>query len=439
MEFLYSGKKRMLLDQMGLGKTLQVLLACRAAQARIVLVACPRIVMKVWKDEAAKWWPEAICLEVHGTAKEFTKAVADWKALQAATPDKSFIILTTYARVKDLPLRAWSAVCFDEPHRNGLANRKSKIFVEAKRLTCHAMFFVTGTPLKRGIDQLWSYLHLIDRKAYPSYWRWVEQTLATMKGDHGEIEFFGPKDPVAFRKLISQYGIRRMKKQVLKDLPEKQRQRILFKVDPALMKIYNTLDEDLMWEGEEGTPQEGGFIHAANRGGLNTRLLQLIACPRSLGVDMVSPFWEPVSEICAGAKDENEKVAHFTPYIDSVEHNSQLLNDKGHLCFKIHSKMKKEQQDWNLEQFKKAKGHANLFYSYGMGIGWDIAQQCSIGVGWGFPYAPDDCYQAEDRMHRFHTKSTVNIYYPVPEGTVYENVVDVLDGKASWQTLLLNR
>lgn len=433
---LYQEKRFLLFDQPGLGKTPQTLLALRLARTRHNVVVAPTACFGVWKNEIAKWYPEARYINIPGQEKEREKAIRAWLTwLKEDKLGQPYFLICSANCFQKLGVRGWNSICFDEPHRYGIANPKSTIFEHARRCRSEYLFLITGTPMKKGIEQLWSYLHLLDPKAFGSKWRFMNQHCASMQGEFGGREFLGIKDPAALRALLSRYGIRRLKKDVLPQLPPKQRQAIPVEMSAKLKHIYDELDSELMAETDEG-----GVAVAANRGGLRTKLRKLLLNPRCQGFDLDSPHKDVVKEICQQRIDEHEKIYIFSPFVDEMCLNAIELEEELKIpTHVIHGQQKNEANEASLNEFKSKKGSRILFSTVQMGISWDIAEQCSTGIGWGLSDAPDDMRQSEDRLHRFLTKSPVNIYYPICQDSVEEQQMMILDRKTNQQSLILDR
>jgi SNF2 family DNA or RNA helicase len=437
--FLYERKRALLFDQMGLGKTPQTILSLRIANSRHNLVVCPTMVFRVWENEIKKWWPDASSCRVFGPERERTKGVQEWKRLtQTGRP---YFVLTTYPTLAKLNVKGWNSITFDEPHRNGLANKSTAVYKAAEFHSSNSerLFFVTGTPMKKGVEQLWGYLHLIDPKQFSSFWKFVGEHIATMRGEFGGIEYLGVKDPAKLRRLLAQYGIRRLKKDVLSQLPPKQRLHIPIEMPSNIAKIYKELDSELIYQGDDDQGEELPTIVAANRGGLRTRLRQLLCCPTMLGHEIPSPHEPVIIDLVKQAADEGERFAVFTPYVDAAMINSYRVQEAtGIPCFYITGRRKPAENDKALDDFRKNKPSV-LYYTTQMGVGWDIAQECSMAAASGLCDAPDDMLQAEDRLHRFHTVNPVNIYYPIVMNSVESQQMLILDNKTKTHSLILDR
>lgn len=216
--FLTMSRDALLADEMGLGKTVQALMAL-PEQAFGIIVA-PKSLVYTWVREAAIWRPD---LQFTAVDREGLRGVAAGEFI-VATPDA---VRIHHARngiaYNDEPTLEGSFVILDEAHlyKNPDAQRTESI----RRLVTHfdVRWALTGTPLSNKPPDLWGTLHSIglaskmfgDRQAF-------DDIFGGVKDRHGEYSWpVRPKDPVGLRNAFRGRSLRRLRKDVAPEIPEK--------------------------------------------------------------------------------------------------------------------------------------------------------------------------------------------------------------------------
>jgi hypothetical protein len=196
------GMGGLLADDMGLGKTLQTLVALRLAHVVGAkhLVVVPTSVLRNWASEAARFVPSLRVCVYHG-------------AKRTLTPDAD-VVVTSYALLRlDLDVlrrRRWTTVVLDEAHT--IKNPESQVAQAAYALDAEQRLALSGTPVENRLDELWSAFHFVNP--------------GLLGGRETFHERFG--QPIAdgnrhardaLRRRIRPFVLRRLKREVAKDLP----------------------------------------------------------------------------------------------------------------------------------------------------------------------------------------------------------------------------
>ena len=231
-----NGLGGILADEMGLGKTLQALsyLASAAGPSEKLpsLVICPTSLVDNWRRESAKFTPTLKTLPIDGP---------DRAPLFAQIPAADLVI-TSYALLRrDLDkYRAlrFGTVILDEAHH--IKNPDSQVAQAACALRSEHRFVLTGTPMENSVRDLWSIMHF----ALPGY-------LGQRRDfrERYELPLSRPGDPagVAARERLTRrlrpVLLRRLKKDVAKDLPARIEQTAFCDLTPAQTEVYRQLLE----------------------------------------------------------------------------------------------------------------------------------------------------------------------------------------------------
>ena len=238
--------------------------------------------------------------------------------------DYDFLIITWEGLRNDiqngqLPLY-WPLIIGDEAQK--LKNRKTALFKAFKKLKFDHLFFTSSKPAKKGPMDLWTLLYLMNRKLFPSYWRFYNTFCETVDGQFGK-EYLGPKNVERLREILSDYMIRFTKDDVDKYLPKKNRIPHMIQLSPYQRKRYEELYSD-MFTMVEGTPVVAPTILAKI-----VRLRQLCCCPKLL--DPNAPdgsALDNIVELITG--DESpQHITIFTPFAKALPFIEARLRKEG--------------------------------------------------------------------------------------------------------------
>jgi SWI/SNF-related matrix-associated actin-dependent regulator 1 of chromatin subfamily A len=224
----------LLADEMGLGKTIQAVGVANAAQARQVLIVCPLSVKLNWEREIQKWSTTYPPLSVgHATAKEWPATdvvVAHWDVLSR--------------HEAELRSNKWDLVVLDEVHlaKNRKAQRTQAVFGRRglPAVEGRVKLAMTGTPIPNRVKEIWPVLHWLDAPVAEPWKGFHERYCGPRDEWHGrdrgyERVYNGASNLEELQqKLREQVMVRRLKADVLTELPPKRRQVVLW--DPADVK-----------------------------------------------------------------------------------------------------------------------------------------------------------------------------------------------------------
>ncbi|KAJ3879309.1 SNF2-family ATP dependent chromatin remodeling factor snf21 [Lentinula edodes] len=275
MVSLYNNKLNgILADEMGLGKTIQTIslisfLIESKNQRGPYLVIVPLSTMTNWSGEFAKWAPAIKVISYKGNP-------AQRRALQGDLRVGGFhVLLTTYEYIiKDRPVLSkmkWLHMIIDEGHR--MKNTQSKL---AQTLTTyyHSRFrlILTGTPLQNNLPELWALLNFALPKVFnsvKSFDEWFNTPFAN-SGTGDKIELNEEEALLIIRRLhkvLRPFLLRRLKKDVESELPDKVEKVIKVRMSALQSQLYKQMKKYKMIA--DGKGKSGGVK------GLSNELMQL--------------------------------------------------------------------------------------------------------------------------------------------------------------------
>jgi hypothetical protein len=227
-----AGEGALLADELAMGKTIQAIRGARAFKGKTIVV-CPSFVRGVWRDEIAKWWPDATAVFPTGT-----KPIVDSYLLYPLTPTDIVVIHYDILYAWTETLIAWgpATLILDEfQYCQGAGSRRTKACSDIARY-CRYRIALTGTPPLEKTKNLWAAVNVISEgrfgeKAFgfflhhcAAHQEQVTPTKTVWKFDGSsnldelnERLVYSDKTPWGFM-------LRRLKSEVTLQLPDKQRQ-----------------------------------------------------------------------------------------------------------------------------------------------------------------------------------------------------------------------
>lgn len=417
---LLAGRHFLNFDDMGLGKTVQTLTATikRINVGDKVIIFCPNKALYVWQDEINKWC-HMDSLIYAGTPKQRTK-------LRDQIAEYTFII-TTYGMAAELSTLPWDGLIADEIHEAGLLNHKTKTYGIFEKLCKKLSWFylLTGTPVRQGVIDLYAPLHLVAPEVFKSYWQFVNTHCIVMETPFGKSIERNPKNIAEFRKILDNYMVRRLKSEVLKDLPGKQRQPIPLQMTKVQEKAHKDILEEFIYVDDDA------LVISPNAMTAMLKARQLLVTPRLLGIDDDGAALEYIAEEGKMLLDNNRPFVVFTPFRSAIPIIEDVIASKcpGTKIYKLMGGLKPTEFAHQWQGFMEDKNNRKVLLCT-IKSGASFHATCAadvffLGYEWDFNYNT----QAEDRCCRLGQTNFVHCNYLLHKGTVDENVREKLNSK----------
>jgi SNF2 family DNA or RNA helicase len=412
-----------LADDMGLGKTLQTLTWLAWLKERHLknpkpsLVICPASVLHNWRREAEKFTPTMKVLVLESGAARHN--------LRKQIPQHD-IIVTNYALLRrdleEFHKFSFRAVILDEAQF--IKNPGAQVTQSVKQLKCEHKIALTGTPLENRLLDLWSIVDFIQ----PGYLGNQDQFLDTYepRGDNAESE-----QRIARRRLSAKLRpllLRRLKKHVAKDLPERIEERRDCPLGEEQRKLYlaelrRSRDQVMKAVETQGLNKSKMHVLAAL-----TRLRQICCHPSLVGSDTASGKTETLFELLDSLVADGQKVLVFSQFVQML----QLLQKEctaHNIRTHVLTGQTKDRQSV-VSEFQKETGACVFLLSLraaGTGLNLTNASYVVLYDPWWNPAVEA---QAIDRSHRIGQTQTVNAYRLIAPGTVEEKIWELQQSKA---------
>lgn len=413
-----------LADDMGLGKTLQTisLLSYIYPKNRMPsLIVMPKSLLNNWSIELKNFNPDLSFYTYYGASRD------------SEVFKKYNIILTTYALVRN-DIEKLKSVKFDTiilDESQNIKNIESKISRAVMLLEAKHKFALSGTPVENSLFELYSLFRFINAGLFA--------TLADFKRDYAVPIQTDANEEVAkiLKAKISPFLLRRLKKDVLKDLPAKQEQIVYVDMDEAHKKFYNQkreyykqlLDQQI---GANGIEKSKFLILQAFND-----LRQIASAPELKSENQIlSSKIENLFEMLEDIVLNNHKVLIFANFLGSLDLISEKADSLGydHLLMTGSTKNRQEL----VEKFQNSKDIKLFLMTLkvgGVGLNLTEADYVFIFDPWWNKSAEN---QAIDRAHRMGQKNRVFAYKMITKGTIEEKILELQSQKQDMTDMIIS-
>lgn len=430
VKFMCNKTHNLNFDDMGLGKTVCTLFTALYKMQDMnvyadtfeehVLVLCPVKALGVWQAELRNWFGVSSIV--------YSGTPAQRKKLVAEIPHHLFIV-TTYGMLKEMGSFHIRGLICDEIHESsaGLLNHKNKTYAKVASFYSRIRwsFLLTGTPVRQGVIDLYAPLHLADGNVFRNYWQFVNKYCIVMETPFGKEIQRNPKDIDGFRKLLDHYRLRRIKSEVLKDLPGKQRQAIPLKMTKKQTKAHQEIMNEFIYADEDSA------VVAPNAMTAILRCRQLLVTPRLLGIDEDGAAFDYLKAEGRDLLENGKCFVVYTPFKMAIPLLEDLIKELGlgTKVFKLMGGLQPSEFANQWQGFLDYKSNNKVLLCViksGASFHATCASDCYfLGYEWDFNLD----VQAEDRLCRLGQKDFVHCRYLVHEDSVDDLVKEKINDK----------
>ncbi|WP_090740850.1 DEAD/DEAH box helicase [Mesobacillus persicus] len=394
-----------LADDMGLGKTVQSIayilseLEPIRSKKQPVLIVCPSSLSYNWINELMKFAPELQAIVVDGTQRERAE-------LQKEIMDMDVVVISYPLLRRDLhwyEKQLFHTIFFDEAQN--FKNPLTQTARAVKKLQAQHRFALTGTPVENSLEELWSVFHVVFPELFLSLKEYSHLT----------------KDTISRR--IRPFMLRRVKEDVLSELPEKTESLKSIELLPNQKKLYAAylakLRHDTFKHLDKETIRKNKIKILA---GL-TRLRQ-ICCHPALFVDGYkgsSAKFEQLMQIVDESRHSGRRVLIFSQFTKMLELIGRELAIRGLPFYYLDGQTPAEERVSMCNQFN-AGGRDFFLISLkagGTGLNLTGADTVILYDLWWNPAVEE---QAADRAHRMGQTNPVKVIKLVSKGTIEEKM-----------------
>ena len=413
-----------LADDMGLGKTLQVIAHVLAqketGRGGCTLVVCPASLVYNWMSEISRFASGLAAVAVLGT-----KAA---RRVLIGGHEGADILVTSYDLLRRdveeyAPLHL-SRVVLDEAQY--IKNPMAQVTRAVKCLDADVRLALTGTPIENRLAELWSIFDFL----MPGYLGTRDQFAKRYEGPVEAGEADGQR---LLQCAVGPFVLRRLKSEVLAELPEKTESVVMAQMGPKQKKLYLSYQDRIALQVQH-------MVRAGDPSGLGreklkvlaelTRLRQICCDPRLCieGYQDGSAKLETCLELVSQAVDAGHKALVFSQFASMLDLLALRLSEAHLSYFQLTGQTSKEVRERLVRRFQEGEADVFLVSLKAGGVGLNLtAADVVIHYDPWWNVAAQD--QATDRAYRIGQRRDVTVFKLICEGTVEERILKMQESK----------
>ncbi len=409
-----------LADDMGLGKTLQVIAFLCSEYAENPgrsLIVTPASLVYNWYNEFAGFAPHLPVMMVLGSAPERSRI------LQSA-PEQA-ILITSYDLLKrDAEQYAqMKFFCQVIDEAQVIKNHGTQAARAVKEIDSSFRLALTGTPVENRLSELWSIFDYLMPGFLLGYQRFREEYESPIVQQQDE------KAMDRLQKMIRPFVLRRLKKDVLKDLPDKLKEDLYICMEGEQRELYGAHVKRLalMLDKQSDEELRKGKLQILSE---LTRLRQLCCDPALLYEDYggSSAKLQLCMDLIRNAVNGGHKLLLFSQFTSMLEILCNRLEEEGITFYTLTGTTTKEKRKELVEKFQEDDTSVFCISLKAGGTGLNLtAADIVVHYDPWWNLAVQE--QATDRAHRIGQKNAVTVYRLVTKGTIEENMIKLQDKK----------
>ncbi|KAL9338729.1 hypothetical protein Peur_067744 [Populus x canadensis] len=463
LRFSWSKQTHVILaDEMGLGKTIQSIAFLASLFEEGIshhLVVAPLSTLRNWEREFATWAPQMNVVMYVGSAQaravireyEFYypkkhKKIKKKKSGQVVTERKQDrikfdVLLTSYEMINldttSLKPIKWECMIVDEGHR--LKNKDSKLFLSMKQYYSNHRVLLTGTPLQNNLDELFMLMHFLDAGKFASLEEFQE-----------EFKDINQEEQISrLHKMLAPHLLRRVKKDVMKELPPKKELILRVELSSKQKEYYKAI-------------LTRNYQILTRRGGAQISLINVVMelrklCCHPYMLEGVEPDIEDTNESFKQLVETSGKLqllhkmmvrlkeqGHRVLIYSQFQHMLDLLEDycthKKWTYERIDGKVGGAERQIRIDRFnaKNSSRFCFLLSTRAGGLGINLATADTVII-YDSDWNPHADLQAMARAHRLGQTNKVMIYRLITRGTIEERMMQMTKKKMVLEHLVVGR
>ena len=417
-----------LADDMGLGKTLQVI-AYLTTQTwdKPILIISPKTLIYNWANEFVKFAPELSTTIIDGTPYTREKALKNL--------NRTDIIITSYPLIiKDYQhYPEFSHVFIDEAQY--MKNPETKLARTLSKINSTYRFALSGTPFENNLLELWSIFNFLMPGFFPNKKEFRKTIITPIHNRQDENTLQELKNKLQYVVL------RRMKKDVLKELPDKIETQLYCELSDEQTKIYQYYFQQAQTTIREELARQGFAKSQIQILAILTRLRQVCTHPSMFleNYNGGSAKVELLQEVLTDALNAGHKILIFSQFTSMLEILEETLTQDNIPYYYLHGQTKAPERIRLVEAFNQKDNPVSVFLlslkAGGTGLNLTAADIVIHFDPWWNPSVEN---QATDRAHRFGQQNTVQVFQFIAKNTIEEQIQKIKQKKQEMFNTLFN-
>lgn len=407
----YYGLGGVLADDMGLGKTIQAITYIASAveddQAPFLII-CPSSVMFNWKKEFEKFAPSIPTTVIQGSQEDRRIKIAE------ARENNVPVLITSYPLIqRDKELYddiTFKSLILDEAQN--VKNASAKTTQKVRALNREKVFALSGTPIENNLSELYSLFSIV------------------LPGLFGSAKEFKNMSTSFIADKIRPFILRRLKSEVLHDLPEKTETTEYIDLSDDQKRLYQAQISMLRDNVQEFIENDTLGKNQMNILSGMMRLRQICNDPRLINEEYngESSKLERLMEVLDEAHENGRRIVLFSQFTKMLDIIKKEVNKRGYSYHYLSGSTPNEERLELTTRFNMGEKHLFLISLKAGGTGLNLTGGDTVILydSWWNPAVED---QAADRVYRLGQKKAVQVIRLISQGTIEERISELQDKK----------
>ena len=415
-----------LADEMGLGKTIQTIaVLLNYIEKGAFLVVCPTSVIGNWEIEIQKY-SSKVNIIIYNQQSQIPENL-DFPP--------NYVILLSYSLLQRekvfeiLSQKNWMGIILDEAQM--IKNSESKRSIAVRSLQSQLRIATTGTPIENNIGELWSLFDFLNPGLLPDREKFKNLF---------EIPISKNKDfesSKTLKKLIDPFILRRLKENVLVELPEKTEIIVNIEFSTEEKNFYNSIRAGALQKIQDSLLPD----HKKRIQILSEIMKLRRACCHPIMVDkaikLASSKVNAIKEYIKTLIEGNHKILVFSQFIEHLAIVRDFLDSENIQYQYLDGKLSAEERTYRVKDFQDGKGDVFLISLKAGGFGLNLTSAdyvLHLDPWWN----PAVEAQATDRAHRFGQKKPVTVYKFIVKDSIEEKILKLHNTKRDLSNYLMD-
>ena len=388
-------------DEMGLGKTIQTIAFILSEENEKFLIVAPTSLIYNWKSELEKFAEDLRVAVVHGgKRKEIIENIEDYD-----------VLLTSYGTLKrdiELYKDIEFGYCILDEGQN-IKNPDAENTRIVKAINSKNRFVLTGTPIENNLMELWSIFDFI----MPGY---------LFSKEVFKKKFIFNEDIETLKLLINPFILRRTKKEVITELPDKIEKKVFVDMTPKQSKVYKDYMKEVLYKLQSGSDNKIEIFSYL------TKLRQICLDP-SIIIEDYEGGSGKVKSALKLIKERDGKILLFSQFTSILDKLEEEFEGRDIKYLHLDGSVPAKQRIQRVEEFNNDKSIKVFLISLkagGTGLNLTSASTVIHFDPWWNPAVED---QATDRAHRIGQKNVVGVIKLIAKDTIEEKIITLQENK----------
>lgn len=407
-----------LADEMGLGKTLQMIALMKSCKDEgTSLVICPASLVYNWQEEFFKFAPDMKVACASGSVKERESVICNYMDYD--------VIVTSYDLLKrDIDKYEGCSFAFEViDEAQYIKNHSTAAAKSVKVISSKHKFALTGTPIENRLSELWSIFDYL----MPGFLYSYDDFRKEFEND---IVKYGNEDTrERLHKMVAPFILRRLKKDVLKDLPDKIEEVQYARLEGKQREVYE--GQVVKMKAMLGELSNEDFRTGKIQVLAELMKLRQICCDPNLlfeSYDGESAKREACMDLLTSAIEAGHKILLFSQFTSMLELLEKELKDRNIEYYKITGSTKKSERLELVNEFNRNSIPVFLISLKAGGTGLNLTG-ADVVIHYDPWWNVAAQNQATDRAHRIGQEKVVTVYRLIARDTIEERILKLQNEK----------